>query len=299
MLTALPRIDGSSDLTNLGSAVGDAVATIARLTPGRHAPAARMLPEMLPREQLLQLAGNWPSQVDPNAKNMRIPLGINESELAPVYIDFNESPHFIIFGDTESGKTTLLRSIIDGIAATNTPNQARFILGDYRRTMLGLVPDGYLAGYGSTSPQFTQNMADLAAYVSQRTPGQDVTPQQLRDRSWWSGPELYVIVDDYDLVATSMGNPVSVLVEHLPHARDLGFHLIIARRSGGASRAMYEATLARMKDLGSAGLIMSCNKDEGVLMGTTRPGLKPPGRGTYVTRNSEDLIQLAWMPAAE
>ncbi|MFD0365903.1 type VII secretion protein EccCa [Nocardia sp. GCM10030253] len=299
MLTGLPRIDGSSDSTNLGAAVGEAVATIARLTPGRHAPAARMLPEMLPREQLLQLAGNWPSQVDADLKNMRIPLGINESELAPVYIDFNESPHFIVIGDTESGKTTLLRSIIEGIAASNTPNQARFILGDYRRTMLGLVPDGYLAGYGSTAPQFTQNMSDLAAYVSQRTPGQDVTPQQLRDRSWWSGPELFVIIDDYDLVATSMGNPVSVLVEHLPHARDLGFHLIIARRSGGASRAMYEATLARMKDLGSAGLVMSCNKDEGVLMGTTRPSLKPPGRGTYVTRNSEDLIQLAWMPAAE
>ncbi|MEV6431562.1 type VII secretion protein EccCa [Nocardia sp. NPDC051463] len=299
MLTGLPRIDGSADPTNLGAAVGEAVATIARLTPGRHAPAARMLPEMLPREQLLQLAGNWPSQVDPERKNMRIPLGINESELAPVYIDFNESPHFIVIGDTESGKTTLLRSIIEGIAASNTPNQARFILGDYRRTMLGLVPDGYLAGYGSTGPQFTQNMSDLAAYVAQRTPGQDVTAQQLRDRSWWSGPELFVIIDDYDLVATSMGNPVSVLVEHLPHARDLGFHLIIARRSGGASRAMYEATLARMKDLGSAGLIMSCNKDEGVLMGTTRPGLKPPGRGTYVTRNTEDLIQLAWMPAAE
>ncbi|SLH88737.1 cell division protein FtsK [Mycobacteroides abscessus subsp. abscessus] len=126
-----------------------------------------------------------------------------------------------------------------------------------------------------------------------------MTPQQLRERSWWSGPELYVIVDDYDLVATSMGNPVSALLEHLPHARDLGFHLIVARRAGGASRAMYESTMARMKDLGSAGLIMSCPKDEGVLMGTVRPSPLPPGRGTYITRNAQELIQLAWMPAAE
>ncbi|MBH0777552.1 type VII secretion protein EccCa [Nocardia bovistercoris] len=299
MLTGLPRIDGSSDPTNLGQAVADAVATIARLTPGRAAPAARMLPEVLAREQLLQHAGQWPSQTDPAVKTMRIPIGINESELAPVYIDFNESPHFIVIGDTESGKSTLLRSLVEGIAASNTPNQARFILGDYRRTMLGLVPEGYLAGYGSTAPQFTQNMADLAGYVSKRTPGPDVTPQQLRDRSWWSGPELYVIIDDYDLVATSMGNPTSVLVEHLPHARDLGFHLIIARRSGGAARAMYEATLARMKDLGSAGLIMSCNKDEGVMMGTVRPSPLPPGRGHFITRNAQELIQLAWMPPAE
>ncbi|MGO4615582.1 type VII secretion protein EccCa [Nocardia sp. 2YAB30] len=296
MLTSLPRIDGSANPDNLGQAVGDAVATIAGLTPGRPAPQIRMLPEQLPREQLLYLAGDWPSQVDPNSKCMRIPVGINESELAPVYIDFAESPHFIIIGDTESGKTTLLRSLIEGIAASNTPDQARFILGDYRRTMLGLVPEGYLAGYGSTAPQFTQNMNDLAAYVSKRTPGPDVTPQQLRERSWWTGPELYVIVDDYDLVSTSAGNPVQALVEHLPHARDLGFHLVIARRSGGASRAMYEATLARMKDLGSAGLIMSCSRDEGVLMGTTRPSLMPPGRGTLITRNGEGLVQSAWMP---
>ncbi|MFD3507616.1 type VII secretion protein EccCa [Nocardia sp. NPDC058666] len=299
MLTALPRIDGSSDPSNLGQAVAAAVETIAQMTPGRPAPQVRMLPDQLPREQLLYMAGNWPSRVDPSTKCLRIPIGINEAELAPVYIDFAESPHFIIIGDSESGKTTLLRSIIDGIAASNTPNEARFIVGDYRRSMLGIIPEGYQAGYGSTAPQFTQNMADLAAYVAKRTPGPEVTPQQLRERSWWTGPELYVIVDDYDLVATSSGNPVSALVEHLPHARDLGFHLIIARRSGGASRAMYEATLARMKDLGSAALVMSCSKDEGVMVGTTRPGPKPPGRGTFVTRNSEGLVQTAWMPQAE
>ena len=59
---------------------------------------------------------------------------------------------------------------------------------------------------------------------------------------------------------------------------------------------MFEATLARMKDLGSAGLIMSCSRDEGVLMGVTRPSSMPPGRGTYVTRNFEGLIQTAWTP---
>ncbi|MEV0075717.1 type VII secretion protein EccCa [Nocardia neocaledoniensis] len=299
MLTGLPRIDGSSDPSNLGQAVAAAVESISRMTPGRPAPQVRMLPDQLPREQLLYLAGNWPSRVDPATKCLRIPIGINESELAPVYIDFAESPHFIIIGDTESGKTTLLRSLIDGIAASNTPDQARFIVGDYRRSMLGLIPEGYQAGYGSTAKQFSDYMTGLGQYVAKRTPGPDVTPQQLRERSWWSGPELYVIIDDYDLVATSQGNPVSALVEHLPHARDLGFHVIIARRSGGAGRAMYEPTLARMKDLGSAGLILSCSRDEGVLLGTTRPGPKPTGRGTFVTRNSEGLVQTAWMPQPE
>ncbi|MFJ9744075.1 hypothetical protein, partial [Streptomyces sp. NPDC101166] len=89
------------------------------------------------------------------------------------------------------------------------------------------------------------------------------------------------------------------LVDHLAHARDLGFHLILARRSGGAGRAMYEATLNRLKELNSASLIMSCGRDEGVLFGNTRPVLMPPGRGTYGTRAGEGLIQTDWLPLAE
>ena len=34
------------------------------------------------------------------------------------------------------------------------------------------------------------------------------TPAQLRARSWWKGPDVFVLVDDYDLVATSAGNPL-------------------------------------------------------------------------------------------
>lgn len=298
MLTALPRVDGDPNPATLGIGVAQAVSAIAQRTPGRPAPRVRMLPERLPREDLLRMAGDWPALEDTTQKTLRIPIGINESELVPVQLDFAASPHFVIIGDSESGKTTLLRSIVQSICASNTPDQARIIMGDYRRTMLGTVPPGYLAGYGSTAPQFTQQMTDLAAYVTQRMPGPDVTPQQLKDRSWWNGPELYVVIDDYDLIATTTGNPVHALVDHLAHARDLGFHLIIARRSGGAGRAMYEATLNRMKELNSSALVMSCSRDEGVLFGNTRPSLMPPGRGTFVTRAGEELIQLGWLPLA-
>ncbi|MFI6870133.1 type VII secretion protein EccCa [Nocardia sp. NPDC050406] len=298
MLTALPRVDGVSDPVTLGTGVAEAVAAIARHTPGRPAPRVRMLPDRLPVEDLLRMADNWSATVDSAEKCLRFPIGINESELAPVYLDLAASPHFLVIGDSESGKTTLLRALVRAICAANTPDQARIIMGDYRRTMLGTIPQGYQAGYGSTAPQFTQQMADLAAYVTQRMPGPDVTPQQLKDRSWWTGPEIYVIVDDYDLVATAAGNPLHALVDHLAHARDLGFHLIIARRSGGAGRAMYEATLNRMKELNSTALIMSCSRDEGVLFGTVRPSPQPPGRGTYVTRSTEELIQIGWLPPA-
>ena len=123
-----------------------------------------------------------------------------------------------------------------------------------------------------------------------------MTPQQLRERSWWSGPEIFVIVDDYDLVATASGNPLTVLADYLPHARDIGFHLVVARRSGGASRTMYDQVVSRMRDLVSPGLVMNGNRDEGNLIGSVKPGPMPPGRGMLVDRRGQSLIQLAWSP---
>ena len=76
-------------------------------------------------------------------------------------------------------------------------------------------------------------MAGLADYLRQRLPPDNVTPEQLRARSWWHGAEAWVLVDDYDLVATNAGNPIAPLQPLLAQAQDIGLHLIVARRMGG------------------------------------------------------------------
>lgn len=296
MLTALPRVDGSSTPEDLSSGVADAVERIAAATPGRPAPKVRMLPDRLDRTDLLHSINGWPGAVDGSRKNAQIPIGINEAELAPVLLNFDESPHFIVFGDSECGKTTLLRTICHGIMESNRAEEAAIILADYRRTLLGAVEGDHLAAYATGAQGLTTNVRDIVALLESRLPGPDITPQELRERSWWSGPDLYLIVDDYDLVVTSSGNPIAQIVEYLPLARDVGFHLIVSRRSGGASRAMYEPVISRLRDLGSRGLIMSGSREEGNLLGNIRPSSMPPGRGTLVGRKSADLIQTAWMP---
>ena len=50
------------------------------------------------------------------------------------------------------------------------------------------------------------------------------------------GPELYVVVDDYDLVVTPSGNPLQPLFNLLAQGRDVGLHVVLARRVLGARR---------------------------------------------------------------
>jgi len=285
MLVALPRVDGSSTVDDLPDGVGSLVRAIADAWTGPRAPAVRMLPDLVSYESL---AG------DP-ARGVSV--GVAEQDLGPVHLDFHADPNFMLFGESESGKTGFLRLLVQRITERYTPDEARIMVLDYRRTLLDVVPPDYLVGYGTNLSVAEGLMNEVAAAMEPRLPGPDVTAEQLRNRSWWDGMELYVIVDDYDLVASAMADPLQALLPYIPQARDVGLHVILARRSGGAGRAMYQPVLTALREGGSPGLVLSGDKDEGALVGSSRPGPMPPGRGWLVNRRGDaQLIQLAWLP---
>ncbi|MDQ3404462.1 MAG: type VII secretion protein EccCa [Actinomycetota bacterium] len=288
-LTGLPRIDGSSDPDDVAGGVQDAVAKIKGAWRGKDAPKVRLLPELMLYEDLLAQ--------DTRRDSKLIPIGVDENDLAPVYLDFDAEPHFMAFAEGESGKTNLLRTIVRGLMDRYTPKEAVIILVDYRRTMLGVVNTDHLLGYAVSSNQLSDMIKDVRGSMLKRLPGPDVTQDQLRNRSWWTGPELFVIVDDYDLVAPQGNNPLQPIAEFLPQAKDVGLHVVAVRRSGGASRAMFDPVLGKLREIASPGIVMSGSKDEGALLGTVKPSAMPPGRGTLVNRKvGQALMHVAWIP---
>ena len=159
--------------------------------------------------------------------------------------------------------------------------------------------DGQLAGYAMSVLTVEAELVAVLAELTARLPGPGVTQQQLRDRSWWSGPELYVIVDDYDLVVTSSGTPLRPLIPLLAQAGDVGLHVVLCRRSGGASRALYEPVIQSLRDLASPGIMLSSSPDEGALVGRVKGSAQPPGRGRLVSRELGDqVVQLTWLASA-
>jgi S-DNA-T family DNA segregation ATPase FtsK/SpoIIIE len=287
-LVGLPRIDASTDADTVGAGIQDATAKIRGSWRGRTAPQVRLLPDVLPYEQL-------PALRQAPRKEL-VPVGVNEDELATLCLDFDAEPHFAIFADGESGKTNMLRAIVRGIMTNYTPKEAVILLVDYRRTMLGYINTDHLLSYAVSGNQLTGMVKDVRGSMEGRLPGPDVTQEQLRNRSWWKGPELFVIVDDYDLVATQAGNPLQPLSEFLAQAKDVGLHMIVARRTGGASRATYDPVIGKLKEISSPGFVGSGSKDEGVLWGTVKPSAQPPGRGVIISRKlGQQRMQAAWV----
>ena len=236
-----------------------------------------------------------PEAARPTEGDLRLLVGVDERDLAPVALDVDLEPHLLVFGDSGSGKSTVLRTYLHEVLRTRTADQAQVVALDYRRSLLGETPDDYLLHYLTSAGQAGPAVAELARYLEQRLPGPDVTTEQLRERSWWSGAEAFVLVDDYDLVSTQQGSPLAPLVPLLPQARDIGLHLVVARRSGGASRALFEPVIQSLRDLAMPGLLLSGSPDEGPLIATTKPQPGPAGRGRLVTRDrGVEVVQTAW-----
>lgn len=287
-LSALPRADGKADATNLPEGIEALVTKIRESWNGPQAPAVRLLPAELPYDAL---------KADEYTNKWHIPIGIAESNLKPVYLELDNDPHFMYLSDVETGKSNFLRVLIKTIVSRCTSKEAQFVLFDYRRSLLGAVPPNYLVKHCSTSEQSMEMVKALIAAAKSRAAPDDVTPQQLRDRSWWSGPEMFAIIDDFDLVSSGFQNPLQPLMEVVPQGRDTGLHVIITRRTGGAGRDLYGQVLGRMKDLATPGFQGSGPRAEGKLLGDIKASKMPPGRGWLVDRrHGNRKIQVAWTP---
>jgi S-DNA-T family DNA segregation ATPase FtsK/SpoIIIE len=185
------------------------------------------------------------------------------------------------------------------LAARYAPDELRIVVVDYRRGLLGAVPATHLLAYASTAEAAAEAAHDLTASLRGRLPGPAVGPRELRERSWWTGPDVVVLVDDYDLVAPggAVVPPLLPLLEVLPQAKDVGLHVVVTRRCGGAGRALFDPLLGRLRELAVPGLVMNGSPDEGALVGTVRPAPLPPGRATLVDRRRGNRrVQLAWLP---
>lgn len=257
------------------------LAHIASLYPDQHAPALQELPATLYLSELLSLAG--PATTTAHGRPP-LWLGIGGPRLRPQ--SYTEQA-LLIIGNASSGKSSLVSTLLAQIV--DQPREdVRIVLIDPRRTHLGEVPDSYLAAYATTDATATVEAA--ATTLRQRLPGPDITPEQLKQRNWWTGPDIVVCIDDAELVPDAALHPLLALI---PHAKDIGLHLIVARKAGGIGRALYSGLMAAVKDTQPAVVLLDADKDEGAIFGV-KPSPQPAGRGHLIRKAVNcGLIRLA------
>ncbi len=278
MVVALPRLDGHDSNAGLADA-GSQVGEMLRWRHGRWtAPPIALLPRQIEYDRVIE-------QVD--AIETGVIIGIEESELEPLAIDFTHQLHLLVLGESECGKTATLRVLCRELLRTTTAVQL-FIV-DPRRSLLGIVePEtGQLGGYAASGNAVGELVSRLAEMLCLRMPPPNATSIQMRRRSWWSGPEIYVVVDDYDLLAATGGNPLAPLLDVAsvqPRSR--------IASCGCAQHQRCRPSHVRATARRPARCRLHDVADEreprgGIHIGTVRPSQLPPGRGVLITRRGD------------
>ena len=233
-------------------------------------PPLKMLPAVLTPSALAAQGG---------VPTGEIAWGIGGRDLDTLTWNPSREPHLVAIGAQGCGKSTFLAQIMRGISAF-AREDARLVVIDQRRAHLGTLDQNMVAAYAATQSSAQETIVDTVRTLESRLPGPDITPAQLAARDWWQGPDIYLVIDDADLLSDIA---VSPLLELFPHARDIGLHLVIARKSGGIGRALFGQFFSAVRDLQPALLLFDADRDEGTIFGL-KPCHQPPGRGQWSIR---------------
>ncbi|MET8177753.1 type VII secretion protein EccCa [Streptomyces sp. NPDC005336] len=290
---ALPRLDGSGATADLGTAVDQAARSISAAWAGETAQRVRVLPARVPAESLPSVA----------AQPRRVPIGVDQTALAPVLLDlFERDQHLLILGDNECGKSNLLRLIAQGLAERHSDEDLVFGIMDPRRGLREVVPESYQGGYAYNSRICEGLAAGIANELAKRMPDETTGHQTPASSSGsaYSGPRIVILVDDYDILSTAGQQPLAPFLPYVPHAPDIGLHFVLTRRVAGTSRALYEPFLMNLRESGTSALVMTGDRTEGQLFPGVYASAQPPGRGLLVRRGEPNrLIQTAFVQQAQ
>ncbi|MGB8403316.1 MAG: type VII secretion protein EccCb [Mycobacterium sp.] len=300
LMIGVPRLDGIHSADDLAAAMTEAVDQVA----ARHtdmAPRVRVLPD---RIYLHEVDPNPPGPDSDYRTRWTIPLGVCESDLSVAYDPMHTTPHLLIFGAPKSGKTTIAHAVASAICSRNSPEQVRFMLADFRSGLLDAVPQSHLLDAGAINRNIASlemSIKALAGNLQKRLPPPDLTTAQLRARSWWSGPDVVLLVDDWHMItaASGMTPPMTPLGPLLPAAADIGLHIIVTCQMSQAQRATMDKFVGTAYGAGTPTMFLSGEKME---FPTSEFKLRrrPPGQALLVSPDGKEVIQASYVdPPAE
>jgi DNA segregation ATPase FtsK/SpoIIIE, S-DNA-T family len=285
---ALPRIDAMASTTGLGTALEQAARAIRAAWPGEPVRQVRVLPARVRADSL----------PPPGREPRVVPIGLDQTELEPVRLDlFGRDQHLLVLGDSECGKTNLLRLIARGLVERYPDGELVFGVMDPRQGLGDAVPEPYRGGYARNTKIAAGLAAGIAEQLARRLPDDAADPQPADAHGTFAGPRIVVLVDDYDLLTAAGQQPLAPFLPYVPHAADIGLHFVVARRVAGASRALYDPFLTALRECGTSTLVMTGDRAEGQLLPGVYATARPPGRGVLVRRGEPGrLVQTALLP---
>jgi DNA segregation ATPase FtsK/SpoIIIE, S-DNA-T family len=287
---ALPSIELSADVGSADAELRRVAKLVSDQQGAHRAPRISPLPEKVrPRDipALMSVCGGDLGQVGDDSGFL---LGVQEFRTSPVHLDLLAAgSHLLVYGDGQSGRTTILRRAAEQLLRAG-PELVNVHIVDVARGLLDLAEQPGVTDYAFTADQAAVVAETLTKQLEERRPPSDLSFERLRAGDWWSGPQHVLVIDDYDMLLGPAGSPFTPLLESIGQARDIGLHVLLARRASGSQRTAFEPFGQRLREVGVTGLVLSGPTNEGPLVADVAARQQPPGRGFLVRPRERTML---------
>jgi S-DNA-T family DNA segregation ATPase FtsK/SpoIIIE len=219
---------------------------------------------------------------------------LSETNLGPAYLDLDDHPHAVAVGAPRSGRTNYLRVLCRAITSHYRPDEARLVILDPRRTLLGVVQGAHLGDYAYTQTAIREAVRAVVAELENRHPPPGTTQQDMMTKRFWTGPEIFVVIDDAGIWPV-MDNPLAALAMHIEQARDIGLHVLAGTAVANWNQvAIGNSLLGKMRASLAPTLILDGRRDAGKIVGDLVAEPQRPGKALYFTRSATAGALIAW-----
>jgi len=224
-----------------------------------------------------------------------------------------------------------LASMMKSLMSRYSPEQLKFIVVDLKSSaLLDVVDERYIlkwrgrvcrvcgpnkpncthkeevreerdySGLILSGPELEIAVPAVATAMENRSPTATVSREERRNRSWWSGPEVFIFVDDYAMVYNGAQQAFAPIAPYWGNAHEMGVHTVVACPINIANRVLSpQSSLMKLNnDVSASTLIMNGIKENGPI-GTVRVEPRPPGRGVLLQAGTPEVIQTPVMAELE
>lgn len=147
----------------------------------------------------------------------------------PVIVDISKAPHLLIAGETGSGKSVCLNTIINSLLFRATPNRLRLLMVDTKRVELSAY-EGLPHLYAPIAKDGTSALAMIAELNRLMRRRQEMMEAAgIADIASTEYPRIFLIIDELaDLILMKKDEIEPLLITLAQLGRAAGIHLILA-----------------------------------------------------------------------
>lgn len=299
MLTGLPRLTdahGAVVADNLGFA-----RVFAEQVGAKRSTQMARLPERITLAELQEKAPG------------KVVVALRERDLSPVIWQYRHKPHLAVLGKPKTGRTTTLRSACRAVMDVLTPEQAQFHVIDIARQDQRMIPREYLASYSLTASQGRKRMLELVEHLQSRKPpdDDDLDPETAATHRFWEGPELFVVIDNSELLPYNMSDfpfaPAKLggesIASLIPQGAQLGLHIMYSAQldQGYSNGSLMNPLWRPVRQNFSPTLILDGDPSlPAAAASSVRPLAQDrPGKGLWVETEAVGTVLAAWTEPPE